>query len=300
MKWKLSKIRRKPLLLVLPFVLLVYLVWHCCQPHEYYLAKRIPLDTSALAGYSPLDFIPASSGFLLREGNRLFVMRDWDGKERWRVTTEEPLFAGWPALSKNKAYRDLFLECDRATRTVFALSPNGRYFAAIIAHGHTAHLHIWDYGLHLGRHTLPIPEAFLLREAKGTAGYHTSNQRIYQLYVLDDGTVYCWPVSDTPEQAIVVAGQRLLATGVIPSNSDLSPDAGSLVTHFQHSFNYYRVALAQGQLWLHLKYSAGVHVDWSWGEGRGLHPAILTNGFVMADGGFLFGHFGRGPRFVDA
>ena len=294
MKWKVSKIRRTHILLALPFVLLVYLIWHCSQPREYYLAKRIPLDASALAGYSPLDFIPASAGFLLREGYRLFVMRDWDGNERWRVTTEEPSFAGWPTLDRDKAYRDIMF--DLAANTVFALSPNGRYFAAIIPQGHTAHLHIWDYGLHIGRHTLQIPEAFLLRKSRGTAGYHTYIQRIYQLHVLDDGTVYCWPISDTPEQAIVVAGQRLLATGMIPANSDISPDAGTLVTYLQHSFNYYRVTLAQGQLRLHVKYSSGVHVDWSWEEGRGMHPAILENGFVMADGGFLFGSSGRGPR----
>lgn len=128
-------------------------VWLLMQPKSYHYVASYKAYDRTLA--------PCTSGFLLRESLNTFVLRDWHGHERWRVTSAKPV----PIKNVEEEY---YLN--------YYVSPNGHIFAVIAANGQRMSMQVWQDG----RKTTEI-------HTKADADVFSPNVR-----PLDDGRVFAW------------------------------------------------------------------------------------------------------------
>jgi hypothetical protein len=204
--------RRRPgkrhiILLVAAALLFVFLGrWWVSKPQPYRFIGRYPL-------YNCTDSIwPTSTGFLLRESDNLYIMRDWaTGQERWRVTASGPV----------------------------AISPEGRYFVTLDMSGSQNFVRFWENGKPLAPTALVLPAH---AHQYGSSAFAIDDRALCFLGVSAP--------SISPQTCLfAVAPGRIIARDTLPVQAILSPDGKIIGSHssggeswnsgqkaFQHSY----------------------------------------------------------------
>ncbi|MHB9133912.1 MAG: hypothetical protein ACYDBB_22830 [Armatimonadota bacterium] len=180
------------------------------------------------------------------------TLYDWRGLPVWRVAASLPP----PQISPQWQARSPLLFRQSASQpsgVTVALSPHGEYLARAIAVQRQTRVQIFRHGTCIGTHLLPINLPINQNNFLGYA--------VPKLCVLDDGTV--WVTVYTPLRlkmfssfstlalptvpAFVLRGDRIIATGSLPSICLLAPDARfALVMKYQA--HYVRLSVQQGRI----------------------------------------------------
>ena len=151
-----------------------------------------------------MDLLPARAGFLTREGND-YLLHDWqDGHRLWRITVDTP--GGWGQPDSAWSAVD---------NPSFALSDDGRYFAASTVETHGVRIRRWHNGKADGNSVvLASPEKPL------KPGY-------YQLSIGNGGRIFFAYFYDgekaPPGYLLVSNGRRVIARSKLPGQATLLP-----------------------------------------------------------------------------
>jgi len=207
--------KRRVIFLVITAVVLILAGWWWSEwPKEYRLVGRYPIPDMSD------EPVPTSAGFLLYEGQHVFVMRDWTtGLVRWRVTTPEDDRSGWPGASP--AVSD------------FGISPDGHTSCFATLAGPRIRLLFWRDGKSLNDLLLPLPET--VRNAKpGTVPI------IYPELILCDGErsylqlmIRLSNAEPVRYYLFALEGNRLVGKDVVANAAEFSPDGQTI--SFIHS-----------------------------------------------------------------
>lgn len=223
---------------------------------------------------SDVLLIPAETGFLTRERDTTYVLRDWrDGRRRWAVTVRQP----------RVRRRRLFT--DRIVSAGYSLSQDGRVFAAATIQQGVLHLETWRDGVAAGHVTLPV------------------EQRPPFLFVraLDSGRVFCWYsdfANDAPGErampVIAIEGGRVIGRGSFPPDTLVAPDGSAVASSTSTGFTYAELQVAGGSVTLRNAYTAGDPLNLP--DVRGgfvLESSMFAEGVVLAANGAVYGRTGR-------
>ncbi|MHB9106763.1 MAG: hypothetical protein ACYDCO_06885 [Armatimonadota bacterium] len=245
---------------------LLLLAWNAWRVPHYRLVGAFKTNDVLL--------VPAETGFLTREPDTTFVLRDWqDGHRRWAVTVRQP----------------------QLTRTVtpgnlgfgsgYSLSHDGHVFAAATVQGNTLHIDTWRDGAAAGHVTVSLQQT----------------PPILFVRALNSGRVFCWyaavsrrasPRRDTPVYA--VENGRMIARGSFPPETLMAPDGSAIASSSAAGFTYAEMQVANGAITLRNQYTASDHLNYAdgWG-GFVLDDTMFADGVVMAANGAVYGRKGR-------
>ena len=234
--------------------------WHVPQ---YHLAGRyLAQDATLLA---------CTTGFWLRESDTDFVLRAWDGTERWRVQIADPSAATRPkGPLGGPRFRFPFF-----ATLAFAVSPDGRVFAAAIPTGAQTRVQCWRDGGLVTDLLLPAPPfAPMLR----------------RVHVLDSGRVFVWECArNLPPAATVIEQQRIIARGTLPSDALLSPEGTVMVSPETQGFAYHTLAVRNGAILATRRYTARDGLAVTRMPGYIQEYSLFAQGYVLADDGARYG-----------
>jgi len=251
----------------LPVVLaLLFLGWRAWYTPRYRLVDTFTTNDVLL--------IPAEIGFLTREPETTFVLRDWrDGHRRWAVTIRQPQ----PPLRHMPAVLGF--------GAAYSLSQDGHIFAAATPRLGALHIETWRDGAAAGHVTLPLqqmPPVIFLR-------------------ALDNGRVFCWYTylpyrasSQRVTPVIAVEGNRMIARGSFQSDTLMAPDGSAVAMTTSSGFTYAELQVAGGTITLRNSYYANDRLDYvdGWG-GFMLDSTMFADGVVLAANGAVYGRKGR-------
>lgn len=152
-----------------------------------------------------MDLLPTSAGFLTREGDD-YILHDWsDGHSRWRVSVPTEI-GGWGQPHSG---------WDEINNSSFALSDDGRYFAASVVENDGVHIRRWHDG--------KIDGECLVLASTGKPpkpGYYAltigNNSRIFLAYAYDTANT-------APGHLLALDGHRIIAKGMLPGSARMLP-----------------------------------------------------------------------------
>ena len=218
--------------------------------------------------------IPAETGFLTRESETTFALRDWrDGHRRWAVTVRQPQVRGRGPSG------------DLVFGSGYSLSHDGHVFAAATVQQRVLHLETWRDGAATGHVTLPLEQT----------------PPILFVRALDSGRVFCWHsfyvrgiFGGRTMPVIAVEDGRIIGRGSFPPNTLMAPDGSAVASSTSTGFTYSEPQVVGGAITLHNSYTANDTLDFP--DGRGgfvLDSTMFAGGAVLAANGAVYGRKGR-------
>ena len=238
--------------------------WHWHIP-TYRLCGRYPAVDYTLLG--------CTSGFWMHESPRTFVLRDWNGKERWRANLAQTKISGQratPRVLTNFGYRT-------QSPLSYAASSDGRVFAAAMPAGTQTRVQIWRDGALTGDLLLPAP-------------VNPVPQR--WVHALDNGRVFVW--DNAPEWPVtVIDNGRIVARGHFPAWGLISSDGRTVVSPFGNGFTYADLTVRDGVVRVTPRYHGADPLAVLRMPDLTLDNSSFINGYVLSSDGAVYNHAGR-------
>ncbi len=168
-----------------------------------------PRPLRAVGHYTTVTdrILSSTAGFLTQSEERVFVLRDWRGTERWRVTVPMPPFYG-----TDFAYHP-------------TISPDGHRLAIAVTGGPKVYLYRWRDGAALGKPIpLPAPKPVYTR-------------------VLNDGRLLVSQEADAYGQypLYLLIGDHVVARGASAHHGPIAPDGSSLLDIARQTYTQLQV-----------------------------------------------------------
>jgi len=235
--------RRHKWLLACGLLLLVIGICWIRRTPEYKLQAEIPVTLYDIPYRS---FVPSMEGFIIRETETRFVMRDWQGKEKWQVTTAQP--KSWRHKIPRLDDREVM------TRMAFAESPNGRYFVSATYQESAVRLQIWKDGIPVSKHDISTFALYPPNQIMTGFIFPLVNES--RLTALNSGQIYLQinlnASGKNTSRIFVIEDQKVVAKGDAPTGIQLAPDGKyAIVTEGQIISNpslFYSVSISNGKV----------------------------------------------------
>jgi len=233
--------------------------WWLSRPREMRLVDVRPVAIPLSASYSKSnsDYLFVSAAYY----NPPYAVISWDGTVRWHIVPPKAVLP--PSCAEySRQYN-------------WSLSPDGRFFTAVIVQGTIQKVMMWDEGRLLGSVSLPLTtrpwrgkiETFL---AKTTT--------------LDNGQVFCWMRNAPGASIYLIEKGKIRAKGKLPALSginpfsaswSIAPDGQALID----SYTYYRIVMKDNVLSFTPVYTTNDNVARS---------LVTHDGFLVNDDGAVY------------
>lgn len=242
--------------------------WHFTKPREMRLVGITEIKLPLLPHGHIYNYFSANRDYSLAYSSlpSITAIR-WNGTIRWHVQPPKPFLSS--ISSSSSASR---------TRSGSVVSPNGRFYAVVIAQVSIQRLLVWDEGRLTTSISLPLP-AILNPQRKKLA---TVTAR---LTVLDTGQVFIWLPTNPIGQIVLIEGGKIRAKGYLPKGSGrVTSDGQQLILKTPTQYLFYKITIKNGSICLTPAYKAK--------ESSSVYY-LTSDGVLVTDNGAIYNMYGQ-------